>query len=107
MPAPFTGIVYGLYLTFSTWLLYFITTKTQFFSGSIKMHNLNDQASRLLLGMVVPGSEGPPGWWPPLHWQLLCIKLKLRTPYLGAAAGRGVIQHRSSLDPHHRTVPGS
>ena len=38
------GIVYGLYLTFSTWLLYFIATKTQFFSGSIKMFNLNDQA---------------------------------------------------------------
>ena len=40
------GIVYGLYLTFSTWLLYFIATKTQFFSGSIKMFNLNDQARR-------------------------------------------------------------
>ena len=38
------GIVYGLYLTFSTWLLYFIATKTQFFPGSIKMFSLNDQA---------------------------------------------------------------
>ncbi len=47
------GIVYGLYLTFSTWLLYFIATKTQFFSGSIKMFNLNDQA-RACAGLCLP-----------------------------------------------------
>lgn len=37
------GLVYGGYLTFSTWLLYFVATKTHFFSDSIKMYSLNDQ----------------------------------------------------------------
>lgn len=41
------GIFYGLYLTFSTWLLYFIATKTHFFADSIKMYSLNDLSHTL------------------------------------------------------------
>ncbi|KAK9905068.1 hypothetical protein WJX75_009176 [Coccomyxa subellipsoidea] len=42
------GIVYGLYLTFSTWLLYFVATKTHFFSDSIEMYSLNDENETLV-----------------------------------------------------------
>ena len=34
------GIVYGLYLTFSSWLLFYIATHTSFFNDKIGMHDL-------------------------------------------------------------------
>lgn len=34
------GIVYGLYLTLSTWVLYYVATHTSFFRTKIKMHDL-------------------------------------------------------------------
>jgi H+-transporting ATPase len=35
-----TGIVYGLYLTLSSWCLYYVATHTSFFREKLKMHDL-------------------------------------------------------------------
>ena len=35
-----TGIVYGLYLTLSSWVLYYVATHTSFFREHLKMHDL-------------------------------------------------------------------
>jgi hypothetical protein len=35
-----TGIVYGLYLTLSSWALYYVATHTSFFREHLKMHDL-------------------------------------------------------------------
>lgn len=34
------GIIYGLYLTFSSWLLFYVATHTSFFADKIGMHDL-------------------------------------------------------------------
>nr|QEH60479.1 H+-translocating ATPase P-type [Dunaliella maritima] len=41
------GMVYGLYLTLSTWALYQTATKTTFFEDKTPLHSLNDQYSVL------------------------------------------------------------
>ena len=35
-----TGIVYGLYLTLSSWVLFYVATRTSFFREKIGMHDL-------------------------------------------------------------------
>jgi H+-transporting ATPase len=35
-----TGIVYGLYLTLSSWVLFYVATRTSFFREHLKMHDL-------------------------------------------------------------------
>ncbi len=35
-----TGIVYGLYLTLSTWVLFYVATHTSFFTRQIGMNDL-------------------------------------------------------------------
>ena len=42
------GIVYGLYLTFSSWLLFYVATHTSFFSDKIGMHDLRYAPSSVL-----------------------------------------------------------
>jgi H+-transporting ATPase len=39
MPA---GIGYGLYLTISTWCLYYVATHTDFFESKLKMFSLEE-----------------------------------------------------------------
>ena len=45
-PAPHratcAGIGYGLYLTLSTWTLYYVATRTTFFNGTLKMFTLQE-----------------------------------------------------------------
>ncbi|WIA34892.1 hypothetical protein OEZ86_013179 [Tetradesmus obliquus] len=42
------GIVYGLYLTLSTWVLYHLAAKTSFFENAIGMFSLNDTDAELI-----------------------------------------------------------
>ena len=38
------GIVYGLYLTLSTWVLYYVATKMNFFENQCHLPSLNNEA---------------------------------------------------------------
>ena len=38
------GIVYGLYLTLSTWILYYVATKMNFFEQQCHLPSLNNEA---------------------------------------------------------------
>lgn len=42
------GIVYGLYLTVSSWALFHIAAKTRFFENNIRMYSLNDTLEELV-----------------------------------------------------------
>lgn len=42
--SPPAGIVYGLYLTLSTWILYYVATRMSFFEDSCHLPSLNTQA---------------------------------------------------------------
>ncbi|KAK9833068.1 hypothetical protein WJX74_006281 [Apatococcus lobatus] len=42
-----TGIVYGVFLSLSSWALYFVAAKTNFFSNSIGMFDLNNRPPHL------------------------------------------------------------
>ena len=52
LPSPHAlcaGIVYGLYLTLSTWILYYVATKMNFFENSCHLPSLNNEARPHLL----------------------------------------------------------
>ncbi|KAK9829684.1 hypothetical protein WJX72_007324 [[Myrmecia] bisecta] len=42
-----SGIVYGLYLTLSSWTLYYVATKTNFFEARCNLYSLNDHVDVL------------------------------------------------------------
>lgn len=60
------GIGYGLYLTLSSWALYFVATRTDFFDGQIGMFSLQE------------GSVRFPGNWP-LVCCCFCLECALGT----------------------------
>lgn len=57
------GIVYGLYLTLSTWVLYYVATHTSFFQRKLKMNDLRYKPRSYLEDhcrrFAIPGAVRP------------------------------------------------
>ncbi len=47
--SPCAGIGYGLYLTLSSWALYYVATRTDFFDGQIGMFSLQERSVSTLV----------------------------------------------------------
>ena len=59
--APAAGITYGLYLTISSWVLYVVTTKSQFFHDHVGLFSLNTQQGAHPSGLGGNGRQDQ-GW---------------------------------------------
>eukprot|EP00195_Chlamydomonas_chlamydogama_P015211 CAMPEP_0202890410 /NCGR_PEP_ID=MMETSP1392-20130828/817_1 /ASSEMBLY_ACC=CAM_ASM_000868 /TAXON_ID=225041 /ORGANISM="Chlamydomonas chlamydogama, Strain SAG 11-48b" /LENGTH=1114 /DNA_ID=CAMNT_0049573971 /DNA_START=250 /DNA_END=3594 /DNA_ORIENTATION=+ len=57
------GIVYGLYLTLSSWALYQTAVKTTFFEDHVKLFSLNDQHDRLMEWCGTRVDQTPQAQW--------------------------------------------
>ncbi len=62
------GLVYGLYLTLTTWVLYHLLAKTEWMSHNIKAYSLDDRyyiRKNFCESKALPGRvrAGPHGHW--------------------------------------------
>lgn len=65
-PPPLTaGIGYGLYLTLSSWALYYVATHTDFFEDQLGMFSLEETNVRAAARLLPPFLFNPPSALPP------------------------------------------